>query len=284
MEIVNRIVRMTSISAKILSGDMKIGLVCTMGAIHPGHVSLIQAARKMADLVVVSIFVNRLQFQTDKAFAEYPRDIMKDVDLLRPEGVDYVFTPVEKEMYPDDFSSFVQVDRFGEKLPGLDRNSLFRGMTTSYLKMINIVRPSFVFLGQKDGIQGAILRKMVRDLNIGTEVVVTPVVRDALGLAYAAHNFFLDEEEQQAASVIFRSLQAADKAVGAGETSTKRLIAEIRNVISSEPLAAFEYAVIADPDTLEPVSKIQRSALIGVGARIGAATLNDSLLVEPAAK
>lgn len=280
MEIVNRISRMSSICAKILATDVKIGLVSTMGAIHPGHISLIQSARKMTDVVVVSIFVNRLQFLTEEEYQKYPRDITKDVDILRGEDVDYIFTPQEEEMYPADFSTYVLVENFGQKLSGLYRSTYFRGMTTSILKMIHIVKPAFLFFGQKDGLQGAVLRKMIRDLNASTEVVVTPVVRDASGLAYAARNYFLTAPQKIAASVIHKSLQAAKNLVADGESQSKKIIKEITGVIESEPLATLEYALVADPENLEPLAKIQGPALIAVGARIGQTSLGDSLLVE----
>jgi pantoate--beta-alanine ligase len=284
MEIVNRISRMSSISAKILATDVKIGLVSTMGAIHPGHISLIQTARKMTDVVVVSIFVNRLQFLTEEEYQKYPRDITKDVDILRGEDVDYIFTPPEEEMYPPDFSTYVMVENFGQNLSGLYRSTYFRGMTTSILKMIHIVKPAFLFFGQKDGLQGAVLRKMIRDLHANTEVVVTPVVRDASGLAYAARNYFLTASEKLAASVIPKSLQAAKSLVADGESQAKKIIKEITGVIGSEPQATLEYAVVADPENLEPLTKIQGSALIAVGARIGHTSLSDSLLVEKPSK
>jgi pantoate--beta-alanine ligase len=284
MEIINRVSRISSISAKILGTDVKIGLVSTMGAIHPGHLSLIQTARKMTDVVVVSIFVNRLQFLTEEEYESYPRDITKDVDLLRKENVDYIFTPPEEEMYPPDFSTYVQVENYGQKLPGLYRHTYFRGMTTSILKMIHIVKPAFIFFGHKDGLQGAILRKMIRDLNTNTEVVVTPVVRDASGLAYAARNYFLSEPQKTAAAVIHLSLQAAEKLVAGGESQSKRIIKEITDVLATEPQATLEYAIVANPPDLEPLVKIQTSALIAVGAKIGNTSLNDSLLVDRTAK
>src|SRR5438093_2168801 len=158
MEIVSRVSRMASICTKALSGDVKVGLVPTMGAIHPGHLSLIQTARKMTDLAVVSIFVNRLQFLTEEEYQNYPRDMTRDVDLVRQEKVDYIFTPTEAEMYPEGFSSYVVVENFGKRLAGLHRTNYFRGMTTSVAKIIHIVKPSFIFFGQKDGLQGAILQ------------------------------------------------------------------------------------------------------------------------------
>ncbi len=271
---------MVAISAKVASEDVKIGLVSTMGAIHPGHLSLIQTARQMTDLVVVSIFVNRLQFLTEDEYRGYPRDITKDVDILSQANVDYIFTPPEDEMYPPDFSTYVEVEKFGSKLPGIYQRIYFRGMTTSVLKMLHIVKPAFLFFGHKDHLQGAILRKMMRDLNINTEVVVTPVVRDSSGLAYAARNYFLTPPQQIAASVIYRSLQAAEAAIRRGELQAKKIIKEITGVIASEPQATLEYAVIADPDNLEPLTRIHKSALIGVAVRIGATSLNDSLLIE----
>ncbi len=284
MEIVNRVSRMSSIAAKVISGDVKIGLVSTMGAIHPGHLSLIQTARQMTDLVVVSIFVNRLQFLSEEEYRDYPRDITKDVDLLRDESVDYIFTPPEEEMYPPEFSTYVQVEDFGEELNILHRGTYFRGMTTSILKMINIVKPAFIFFGQKDGLQGAVLRKMIRDLNINTEVVVTPVVRDASGLAYAARNYFLTPGQRASAAVLHTALKAAERAVAEGETQVKKIVREMAAEVEKEPEATLEYAVVADPESLQPLSKIQGEALVAIGAKIGKTSLNDSLLLQRPAK
>jgi pantoate--beta-alanine ligase len=280
MEIIHRLARMSSISAKLISNEVQIGLVTTMGDIHPGHLSLIEAARSMTDLVVVSIFVNRLQFLSHEEYLKYPRDITKDVDLLSQKNVDYVFSPAEEEMFPADFSTFAQVENFGEKLPGIQQPAYFRGMTTTILKMIHIIRPSFLFLGLKDALQGAILRKMIRDLNLGTEVVVTPVARHSSGLAFGTRNFFLSEEEKAAAPVIYRSLRAAEEAIARGERQAKKLIQEITRVMASEPTASLEYAIVADPESLIPVRRLRGTVLIGIGARIGNTSLNDSLLAK----
>jgi pantoate--beta-alanine ligase len=280
MEIIQRVSRMTAVSTKLISSDVQIGLVTTMGVIHPGHVSLIEAARQMTDLVVVSVFVNRLQFLSNEEYQMYPRDITRDADLLSQKNVDYVFAPSEEEMFPRDFSTYVQVEKFGEKLPGIQFPDYFRGMATTNLKLIHIIRPSFLFLGLKDAVQGAILRKMIRDLNLGTEVVIAPVARHASGLAYGTRNFFLSEAEKAAAPVLFRSLKAAEDAIAQGERQARKLIAEVARVIESEPMARPEYAFVADPVSLEPAHKIQGTVLIGVGARIGATTLNDSLLIQ----
>jgi pantoate--beta-alanine ligase len=280
MEIISRLARMSAISAKLQSSDVQIGLVPTMGVIHPGHVGLIDAARKMTDLVVVSIFIDSNQFLSDEEYQKYPRDFTQDVDLLRQQNVDYVFAPAEEEMFPHDFSTYIQVEKLGEKLHGIPQPAYLRGRTTTVLKMIHIVRPSFLFLGLKDAVPGAVLRKMIRDLNLGTEVVVVPVARHPSGLAYGARNIFLTDQERAAAPVLYRSLQAAENAILRGEKQAKKLIPEIVRVLGSERMASLEYAFVADPETLEPVSKLQRTVLIGVGARIGNTSLNDSLLAE----
>jgi pantoate--beta-alanine ligase len=284
MEIVSRVSRMSSLATKIAAGECKIGLVPTMGSIHPGHLSLIQTARKMTDVVVVSIFVNRLQFLSEEEYRSYPRDITADVDRLKDESVDYIFTPPEEEMYPAGFSTYVVVESYGRKLPELQRSTYLRGMTTSVVKMLNIVKPACIFFGQKDGLQGAILQKMMRDLDIATEVVVRPVVRDASGLAFAARNLFLSEPQKVAAAVIYASLQSAEALIRAGETQTKKIVKQIASVIESEPLARPEYSIVADPATLEPVTRVQGKVLLAVGARIGETSLNDSVLVEPLSK
>ncbi len=284
MEIINRVSRMSAVSAKLLTGDVQIGLVPTMGVIHPGHLSLIEAARKMTDLVVVSIFASRIQFLSAEEHERYPRDFTRDVDLLSHQNVDYVFAPAEEEMFPGNFATFIQVENFVEKLAGIHDAAYFRGVTTSTAKLVHIVRPSFLFLGLKDALQGALLRKMIKDLNLGTEVVMTPVARHPSGLAYATRNQFLSEAERAAAPVLYRSLKAAEEAIAAGERQAKKILAEIRRVLEGEPLVRPEYAFAADAETFEPVGKLQGTVLLSVGVRLGATSLNDSLLVETPAE
>ncbi len=280
MEIVNRLARMSDIARKLLTADVKIGLVPTMGAIHPGHMSLIQAARKMTDVVVASIFVNRLQFPTDEEYRQYPRDITKDVDILRDANIDYVFTPSEEEMYPPGFATYVEVKCFEDRIPGSRGNPFFTGMTTSAMKLLQIVRPSFIFIGQKDAVHGAVLRKMMIDLNINTEVVIKPVVRDESGLAYAARNSFLDDEQRKAAGAIYRGLKSAEQAIAAGEYQSRKIIKIMAGAIGSEPLAKLEYVMVVDPVTLEALPRVEGTALLAVGATIGNTLLSDSILIE----
>ena len=279
MDIIHRISHMSAQCAKAAGKEEKIGLVPTMGAIHPGHISLIKAARKMTDLVVVSIFVNRLQFPNEDEYRRYPRDFTKDVDLLHREEVDYVFAPPEEEMYPETFSTYASVEAFGEELSGLPRSIYFRGTTTGILKLLNITQPSFIFFGNKDALQGSILRKMMRDMNITTEVVVAPVVRDPSGLAYAARNYFLEETDRLGAAVIYESLKAAEEAFAGGETKSSKLTRVIEKVLATESRAKLEYAVVADPDNLRPLQKVQGKAIIAVSAMIGTTSLNDSIMI-----
>jgi len=280
MEIVNRVARMSSISTKLLASEVKLGLVSTMGGVHAGHVSLIQSARKMADIVLVAVFVNRLQFLSEDEFLRYPRDIMKDIDLLRQENVDYVFTPHEEEMYPPDFSTYVQVEELGADIAAPQARMVARGVATGMLKMIHLTRPAFFFLGQKDAVHGLILKKMMRDLNLSTEVVLAPVVRDPSGLAHAVRNRLLNAEQKLAATAIYRSLQAGVRLITGGETQAKKISAEIGRVIDSEPLATLEYVLVLNPETMAPLYKIQGPVMIGIGVRIGDIPLNDSLTVE----
>jgi pantoate--beta-alanine ligase len=277
MEIINRIPRMAAITAKTLVTDVKIGLVSTSGAINPGQLALIQTARKMADLVVVSIFVNRLEFSNEDDYRQHPRDITADVDLLRPENVDYVFIPPEGEMYPPNFSSYVEVRKLTDKMAGLP-SFLSRGLATNTLKMLHLTKPAYTFYGEPEALQGVILRKMVGDLNISTEVVIAPVPRESSGLAYSGRNRLLTEVQSAAALVFYRSLRAAENAIASGETHTKRILAEISRVAATEPLAKLEYAVIADPELLEPVSRVQGTVMIAVGGTIGNVFLTDAIL------
>ena len=279
MEIVNRIQRMAAIASKMVASEVKIGLVSTLGAIHSGHLSLIRSAREMADLVIVSIFVNRLEFAAEEEYRQFPRDTTRDVDLLRQENVDYVFVPAESEMYPANYSTYVEVQNLGAELTGLPV-SLLKGTVTGALKLLHITRPTFIYYGEKDGLQGAVLRKMIRDLNINAEVVIAPVVREASGLAYSGCNSLLNGQQLAAAAVFYRSLVAAEEAVRAGETLPKKILAEIARTLSTESLATLEYACIVNPETLEPEAKIEGTVIIAAGGRVGGISLRDAILIE----
>lgn len=280
MEIVNRVARMGTVGSKLLASELKVGLISTMGGIHPGHVALIRAARAMSDVVVVSIYVDRRRLRSDSDYERYPRDLAKDVDILRRENVDYIFAPAEEEMYPPDFATYVQVEDAAGEFAELPREAILRGLTTGTLKMIHIVRPAFFFLSEKDALEGAVLLRMFRDLNIGTEVVLGPAARYPDGLAYGVRNQFLSPEERAAAPILYRSLQAGAALVAAGETQAKKVIAEVARGIETEPLAKLQYAVVIKTEALELLSRVEGKAWLAAGARIGATLLEDSLPVE----
>ncbi len=278
MEIINRVSRMSSISAKTLVTDVKIGLVPTSGAIAPGQLILIQTARKMADLVVVSIFVNRFEFPSEEEFARYPRDLTADIDLLRRENVDYVFIPPEDEIFPPSFSTFVEV-RPGKESEGLP-SILLNGLATGTIKMLHLAKPSFVFYGEREAVQGALLRKVVRDLNISTEVVITPAGRGDAGVALSEYSRLLTESESTAALALSRSLNAAESAIASGETRPKKILAEVARFIEAEPLLKLEYAVVIDSELNAPVSRIQGTVIVGVGGKIGNHFLSDAIVID----
>jgi pantoate--beta-alanine ligase len=275
MEIVNRVSRMAAITAKTLVTDVKVGLVPTAGAIGSGQLNLIQSARKMADLAVVSIFVNRLEFSSEEEYLRYPRDITADIDLLRQENIDYVFIPPEEELYPPDFTGSVDARIPGSELPQF----LTSGMTTGALKIMHLVKPAYTFYGEQDAVQAALLRKMVRDFNISTEVVTVPIAREASGLAYSGRNRLLTESQLDQALMFFRCLTVASDAIASRETNSKKILSEMAKVAGSDAAAKLVYAVTIDPERLESVSRIEAPAVIGVGGKIGNVFLSDAILV-----
>jgi pantoate--beta-alanine ligase len=229
----------------------------------------------MADLAVVSIFVNRLEFSSEEEYRRYPRDIMADIDLLRRENIDYVFIPPEEELFPPDFAGSVDIRIPGTELPPF----LTSGMTTGALKIMHLVKPAYVFYSEQDAVQAALLRKMVRDFNISTEVVTAPVARETSGLAYSGRNRLLTEPQLNQALVFSKCLAVAKDAIASGETNSKRILSEMTGVAGSDSAVKLAYAVILDPERLEPVSKIEAPAVIGIGCRIGNVFLSDAILV-----
>ncbi|MCS6886305.1 MAG: pantoate--beta-alanine ligase [Acidobacteriota bacterium] len=280
MEIVNRIPRMQAISRRLRKEGKKIGFVPTMGALHEGHLSLISRARTMSDVVVVSIFVNPIQFGKGEDFDKYPRDLAKDAELVTDRGVDYLFAPNRDEVYPKDYSTYVLVEDLSDKLCGLSRPGHFRGVTTVVMKLLNIVRPNFCFFGQKDGQQAVIIKRMIRDLCVDTEMVVCPIVRDSDGLALSSRNIYLNKEERSAATVLFRALNKGKQLFEEGETEAARIIAAMQQVIEAEPLARIDYVALVDPETLEDVYVLEedRKVMAAVAVYIGSTRLIDNMI------
>src|SRR5712691_9412712 len=224
MEIINRRQRMSSVARKIRrEQDRTIGLVPTMGALHEGHLSLVREARRMCDVVVVSVFVNPAQFGPGEDYDHYPRNLTKDTALLTDYNVDYIFAPPVEEIYPKGFSTYVNVEGFSEQLEGASRPGHFRGVATVVTILLNIVRPDFAFFGQKDAQQALIIKRLVRDLAFETEILVLPTVREDSGLAISSRNAYLSDEEHEAAQVIRRALVKARETYKGGERSAGKL-------------------------------------------------------------
>jgi len=286
MEIINRRQRMSSVARKIRRDqDRTVGLVPTMGALHEGHLSLVREARRMCDVVVVSVFVNPTQFGPGEDFEHYPRDLTKDTALLTDYNVDYIFAPTVEEMYPKGFSTYVNVSGLSKPLEGASRPGHFRGVATVVTILLNTVRPDFAFFGQKDAQQALVIKRLVKDLAFDTEIVVLPIVREDSGLAISSRNLYLNAEEQASAAVIHRALIQAKSAYKEGERSAAKLADVVRSTVETEPRARLDYVAIADAETLEPLDRIdERPTLIAVAAYIGKTRLIDNTILNKVKK
>ncbi|HKB68737.1 MAG TPA: pantoate--beta-alanine ligase [Pyrinomonadaceae bacterium] len=286
MEIINRRQRISSVARKIRrEQDRTIGLVPTMGALHEGHLSLVREARRMCDVVVVSVFVNPTQFGPSEDYADYPRDLTKDTALLTDYNVDYIFAPAAEEIYPKDFSTYVNVGGLSKLLEGETRPGHFRGVATVVAILLNTVRPDFAFFGQKDAQQAVIIKRMIRDLAFDTEIVVSPTVREDSGLAISSRNLYLDAEEQQSAAVIHRALKQAKEIYKKGERHAAKLAETVRATIETEPRVRVDYVSVVDAETLEKLDKLdERPILVAVAAYVGKTRLIDNTMLNKAKK
>ncbi|MGH9815457.1 MAG: pantoate--beta-alanine ligase [Candidatus Acidiferrales bacterium] len=257
-----------------------VGLVPTMGALHEGHLSLVRAAQRECSPVVVSIFVNPTQFGVGEDFTKYPRPIEQDRALLEELNVDCLFAPTAEEIYPDGFRTHVEVGGLGERFEGRVRPGHFRGVATVVLKLFEIVQPSFAYFGRKDAQQARIVRQMARDLNLDTEIVVCPIVREADGLAMSSRNAYLAADDRRRATVLHRALDAARTEILSGERDAARLLGRMREVLKSEPAAAPDYVEIVDADTFEPVTLLRRECLVLMAVRLGGMRLLDNMRIE----
>jgi pantoate--beta-alanine ligase len=259
-----------------------VGFVPTMGALHAGHRSLVQAARQRCDIVVASIFVNPTQFGPNEDFSRYPRTLEQDCQMLEAEGVDVVFTPTAEAMYPPGASTFVDVEELSDRLDGASRPGHFRGVATIVAKLFHIVQPDFSFFGQKDAAQVAVLRKMVRDLDFPLEIIVCPTVREPDGLAMSSRNRYLSAAERSQALSLSRALHAAEIQVGSGEHRASALLQTMHVTLQEEPAIRADYIAVVDPDTLLPVEDVGAGALLAVAAYVGNTRLIDNVLLAPA--
>ena len=281
MEIINRRQRMSSVARKIRRDDRTIGLVPTMGALHEGHLSLVREARKMCDVVVVSIFVNPAQFGPGEDFEKYPRGLTNDTALLTDYNVDYIFAPTIDEMYAKGYATYVNVEGLSDQLEGSSRPGHFRGVATVVTILLNTVRPDFAFFGQKDAQQALIIRRLIKDLAFDTELVILPTVREDSGLAISSRNLYLTGEEQAAAAVIHQALTRAKTAYKEGERSAGRLEILVRSTIELEPRARVDYVTVVDAETLDHLDKLDdRPILIAVAVFIGKTRLIDNTILN----
>ncbi len=281
MKLVRTIAEMQELCRSARSAGQQLGLVPTMGALHEGHLSLVRAARSKTDVVAASIFVNPTQFGPSEDFSRYPRDLEKDCAFLEREGVELLFAPAVEEIYPAGAVTWVTVEGLSDRLCGKSRPGHFRGVTTVVAKLFHIVEPDFAFFGQKDAAQHAIIRRMVRDLDIPVTIEVCPIVREPDGLALSSRNAYLGFEERKSALVLHRSLRRVRKLFERKERDSAKLIDAARQEFATEPGVRLDYFEIVNPDTLEPQARIEGKTLVAVAAFVGKTRLIDNVVLEP---
>jgi len=280
MKIFRAIAEMHNASRGVRRDTLQLGLVPTMGALHEGHLSLVRAARARCPVVTVSIFVNPTQFGPNEDFSKYPRSFEHDCELLEKEGVNLLFAPSAEEMYSVGSTTWVEVAGLSEKLCGKSRPGHFRGVTTVVAKLFHIIEPDVAFFGQKDAAQHAIIRRMVRDLNLPIEIVICPIVREPDGLAMSSRNAYLDAKQRQQALVLSRSLMRVQEQFERGERDAAKLSVVGKEEFSKEPGARLDYLEVVDPDSLEPVEQLSSPALLAVAAFVGTTRLIDNVLLS----
>ena len=262
-----------------LSLNGTVGLVPTMGYLHEGHLSLVSRAKAENQHVIVTIFVNPTQFGVNEDLSKYPRDLERDLNLLRPLGVDVVWTPTAEVMYPPGYQTWVEVEALTSPLEGAMRPGHFRGVTTVVAKLFNATQPTKAYFGQKDAQQAAVIRRMVTDLNFPLEMVVCPTAREADGLAMSSRNKYLSEAERKGATVLFRALSAAKALYEGGERNAEALRGKMKEVLASEPLAQMQYVSCADYDTLEELDTVIGKALLSMAVYFGKTRLIDNFVL-----
>lgn len=258
---------------------LSIGLIPTMGYLHEGHCSLIKKASMENDRVVVSIFVNPIQFNVKDDLDTYPRDLERDKKLVIESGGHIIFNPSVEEMYPNDSSTFIEVDGLTEELCGKARPGHFRGVCTVVTKLFNIISPDRAYFGEKDAQQLAVVKRMVQDLNMNIEIIGCPIVREVDGLAKSSRNVHLNREERQAAVILSRSLRAAEEFILQGNRDCTAIKKYIRTILETEPLCKIDYIEIVDSVTLKPVEEVDKSSLVALAAFFGKTRLIDNITI-----
>ncbi|OGP50921.1 MAG: pantoate--beta-alanine ligase [Deltaproteobacteria bacterium RBG_13_43_22] len=280
MEIIRDIEKMQSRAEKTRQGGKRIALVPTMGALHEGHLALMDYGREKANLLVVSIFVNPIQFGPKEDFEKYPRDLQKDSRLTEKRGVDLIFSPEIKAFYPEFFQTYVTVEKVTQNLCGASRPGHFRGVTTVVCKLFNIVKPHLAIFGQKDFQQLIAIQQMVEDLHMDVEVVGRPTIREDDGLAMSSRNVFLSPEERISARSLFQAMQEGQSLFRMGERKTEVLLNRVRGLIMEQPFTRIDYAKICHPRTLEEVKVVEGRGVLALAVWVGATRLIDNCLLE----
>jgi len=280
MDIVRRARAMNDVCVAARTQGKIVGFVPTMGALHEGHLSLVRRVKAQADLVVVSIFVNPTQFNSNEDLASYPRNLPGDADVLAQEGVDVLFAPEPEEMYTPGAKTFVDVEGLSDKLEGKSRPGHFRGVATVVTKLFAIVEPHLAAFGQKDAQQALVIKTLVRDLMLNVEVLVLPTKREEDGVAMSSRNARLTPEQRRAAAAIPRALEAAKSALSAGERDPGRILAAAREVLEEEPILRVDYVELVDTERLDPVPKAQGEMLLALAAFAGTTRLIDNIVLR----
>ncbi len=279
MRLIQNVSEMKALSKSVIDDGKTIGFVPTMGYLHKGHLSLVQKAKEENDIVVVSIFVNPTQFGPNEDYNRYPRDLERDLRLLNPFNVDYIFNPSVEEMYPAYYSVYVDETEMSKYLCGARRPGHFRGVCTVVTKLFNIVRPTRAYFGQKDAQQFRILRRMVENLNMDVEMVEMPIVREPDGLAMSSRNVYLSDEERREAPRLYKSLLEAKRLIDGGERDVQKIKGEIQRVLN-HPLLKIDYVEIVDEKTLIPVDRIEGDVIVAIAVFFGKARLIDNVIIR----
>lgn len=258
-----------------------VALVPTMGFLHEGHLSLIREARKRANVLTISIFVNPTQFGPTEDLGTYPRNFSRDLELARTEGVDVVFAPSEKDLYPGGYQTYVRLESIPKHLCGISRPHFFRGVSTVVTKLFHIVKPHIAVFGQKDFQQLAVIRRMVIDLNFDIEIVGCPIIREPDGLAMSSRNSYLSPEERRQARCLYEALQNTQSELDRGVEDAGILVQHARQLILSRPQTDIDYVSICDPETFEDMARVDRPALMALAVKVGATRLIDNRILDP---
>ena len=279
MEIVKEIEKMTALSQKWHQAGKIIAFVPTMGYFHQGHLSLISEGKKQGDVLVVSLFVNPIQFGPKEDLAAYPRDLQRDASLAEKQGTDVLFVPEEKEMYPEGYQTYVEVTQLTKYLCGVSRPGHFKGVTTVVAKLFNIIRPHIAIFGLKDYQQYIVIKRMVRDLNYPIKIIGCPIVREPDGLAMSSRNVYLTSKQRTSALSLYKSLNIAQEMVNKGEKKAKTIIEAVTTFIQKRPYTKIDYVKLCDPETLEELEEIRGNALLALAVKVGKARLIDNTIL-----